>query len=540
MKQLHILIMGLMMSAASIAADLDSRIQYRADKVNKSLSLAEQYMSQDKAKYAKDYLHSAEQELKTIYEYYSGKFDEKHPTIVDMKSRISTLKGKLGQSPAAKTAVAETKPTDSVKPAEKLSGSLAYHITNIEKSLTSLEAELNNNKFKRAMSQLDNIDDRFKQKLKWNKGKFSPNHPKIVSVTQRITNLRLSINDKLAASDQAANSIKPVMNAINQLAPKITAAVTGGRHALMAISSAEAGYSTTRDIDKIKSILENLQQKADRINAILPNAENLVAAFRKQFPDQASILHVLPEKGYELDLQVSLLENNINYWSTDRKRTMQALVNSAKTSVAQSQKQLKDTKASDAAAVSYATGNVEMWSINFFGNIIDAVDVVYPAATANTPEVLTLSSEAKNLKTDAASIRKNIDTLGESIANLNKQKANFKTAKIAAATFPSSAKPIGSDATNVSQVLMEKFGHKPIKLGVYAPWETRTEARWVNDHWDVGTFKYLGVWMAKETVSGKFRVYRVTVRNRQKTDGSWGPLHYWSIGNSYEILKKNI
>jgi hypothetical protein len=30
------------------------------------------------------------------------------------------------------------------------------------------------------------------------------------------------------------------------------------------------------------------------------------------------------------------------------------------------------------------------------------------------------------------------------------------------------------------------------------------------------------------------------MRNKQKKDGTWGPMHYWSIGSSYEILEENI
>ena len=81
---------------------------------------------------------------------------------------------------------------------------------------------------------------------------------------------------------------------------------------------------------------------------------------------------------------------------------------------------------------------------------------------------------------------------------------------------------------------------KLVKVSIYSPWEERTEARWVNDHWVVGTYRYIGANCLAKLSSSKYMVYRMMFRNTQQKDGSWSPLEQWSVGHIYEIQKENI
>jgi hypothetical protein len=75
---------------------------------------------------------------------------------------------------------------------------------------------------------------------------------------------------------------------------------------------------------------------------------------------------------------------------------------------------------------------------------------------------------------------------------------------------------------------------------VHSPWDERTEARWVNSHWVVGTYRYVGGTLLAELPDGRYRVYRVSFRRTLGGDGAFGPLEAWGIGHSFEILAENI
>lgn len=55
----------------------------------------------------------------------------------------------------------------------------------------------------------------------------------------------------------------------------------------------------------------------------------------------------------------------------------------------------------------------------------------------------------------------------------------------------------------------------------------------------VGTFRYLGVWIAAKTPSGKTYVYLTQLRSQQR-GGTWEPAYYWGVSDSFEMLPENL
>jgi hypothetical protein len=447
-----IIMLSVFLSYFCHAADLDPRVIYHTDTVEKKLNQAEIYLNDNKLKFAEQQLTSAEKKLATIHKDYAGKFDENHPIMLGFKQRIAVIKSKLGMD------VAPT--TDS----------------------------------------------------------HAPNN----SANQNVTN------------------ISPVVNAIELLIPHVKQAVKDGRYAVIALSSVESNYSQYRNQDNLKSVLDDLQIKVSRINALLPEAELLVKTFRSQYPNQQSLDKAFPKQSSELNFMISTLENKLDSWRQVRDKAISQLISKAMDNIKRSENSLSSIDISKKAVTSSTIVDIEMWTINYYGYLIDAVDIVFQEQTKDTPEALQLSIQDKKTIQQAIGYKNQLALLEAKIAQLKNSAQVAVKDKIKNARFPADAKPMANDEKEVARLLANYFATEPLRIGVYAPWEERTKAKWLNGVWMVETFKYLGVWMLKKNESGKHLVYQVTMRNKQKTDGTWGPMHYWTIGSSYEMLEANI
>lgn len=544
MRSLIIFFLLLQISFANAADKLDSRITYRLDKAFKSLEYADSNISKNYLKDAEISIKSAEGELKQVFEYYSGKFDPEHPTIVKLQNQIAALKSKL-KMPV--TAVATSKKTTDSASAEstvsnqKLSGPLAYKMKQFWKSVEGIQNQIKYFKFKNASHSITQLKGNIKQQLEWNKEKVTAKHPEFVAISAEVDRLEAIIEENLAESEKLKKQLLPVITAINEINTNMQTALTEARYSMLAISSLESHYSQYRKQQKITDTIENIHLKVGRINALLPVAVNLADNFKKQFPDEQKLQDLLGNKGWDASVAADALVTAIKTWDEVSNKQMQQLVSDATVSIQAAMTKIDATNPADKTKTSVAISNAEFWAVNYYGPLLAAVDATYP--TGNTKDsAVPLSEKQKQLLKKAHDLQSKVIILENKIAKLTNASQAATTKRIAAARFPSkNTTRIGADEAEVSKVIDAQFSSKPLRMAVYAPWETRTEARWVNNnHWDVGTFKYLGVWIAKKTVSGKYRVYRMMVRNRKQANGSWGSLKYWSVGNSYQILKKNI
>ena len=444
--------LSLFLTLTCSAADLDPRVSYHTDAVDKQLSQAEVYLKDNKLKFAEQQLTSAEKKLATIYKDYAGKFDESHPIMLDFKQRINHIKSQF------------------------------------------------------------------------NKGTTPTSHIQSVSAPVNYKEL----------------NIRPLVKAIESLLPKVKQAAKDGRYAVMELSSVESDYSKYRKQATLKAVLDDLQIKVARINALLPEAEMLVNDFRKQYPDQASLDNAFPKKASDLGFMVGSLENSLASWRKDRDQAMNLLIDSAMNNLKRSQDSLNSIDINKKAMARSTISDVTMWTINYYGYLIDAVPMVLQEQTKDTPEVLKLTASDKQIISQSNDFKQQLAQLEKQIALIQNNAEVAVQEKIKNARFPSNALPIGGDEKQVAQLLTEHFKTEPLRLAVYAPWEETTRAKWINDIWTVETYKSLGVWVLKKNKSGKYFVYQVTMRNKQSSDGTWGPMHYWTIGSSYEILEGNI
>ena len=247
-------------------------------------------------------------------------------------------------------------------------------------------------------------------------------------------------------------------------------------------------------------------------------------------------MQILPNKSYDIMSAVANMSYQIKSWQEVKDRAAAEILKEARTEIQKAKVRLASkTKADRHSAI----GHVRMWAINYHGPLLAALPLIYPTDEKNADSVLTLTEAQKSSLAQAVTLAQEIRGLEDTIDKTLKARAAAHRARIAGARFPANAAPLSRGKAGILKALAAEFG-EPLRTGVYANWSSRKEARWIGHAWDVGVFNYVGVWVAAKTPSGKFRVYRTTLRQRKSTGGSWGPVRYWSVGQSFEILQENI
>ncbi|MDP6705150.1 MAG: hypothetical protein QF893_02310 [Alphaproteobacteria bacterium] len=112
MRRLTLLATALLVALASAplveAQELLSNIQRRVNSATDSLDKAEDLITRGEPKLSLGHIKGAQKEYDNIFNYYPGKFDPEHPTLVALKKRIAGLTARARQAPAAGAAPAAT------------------------------------------------------------------------------------------------------------------------------------------------------------------------------------------------------------------------------------------------------------------------------------------------------------------------------------------------------------------------------------------------------------------------------------------------
>ena len=168
--------------------------------------------------------------------------------------------------------------------------------------------------------------------------------------------------------------------------------------------------------------------------------------------------------------------------------------------------------------------------VRFSAALVEAVHAFHPG-----------ESNALTQRADALAPR--ILAIGATAARVRGEAADAEAALLAGARFPDTALT-GGEWDAVARTMAEVYAayapdHRLLKVVVSSPWEVRTEARW-RGRWIVGTYRYVGGWVAAELPGGGVRVYSLSFRRTLGADGKYGPLEVFGVGRNFRMLAENL
>lgn len=415
---------------------------------------------------------------------------------------------------------------------QKLDGRVAYRLKGLERSLDSADAALKAGKTAQAKTSLESARRQWKQINEYYPGKVDPSHPRIAKVKARLDQLAGSARSEAAASAATDANLAPLLETMKAQEKTVAAALKEARYKVMGFTSKIADFNQYRKLSVFDAPFAAAATLVETMDAVLPPATAAAAAFRAQHPDPALLKRRSP-RGWEALQTAELLDQHAQNWRRIKSSTANELLQNAEGTLQMSVTQLGHAakmkphvrKALANSARSSALAPTQVY--------VRFVRMLY----AGTPE----ANDASAVLARTATVEKKVADLSQTIAKTLGDAENERKVRLANARFPALDK---GDAKLHALIEKSYAAFAPdrtiLKVGVHAPFETRTEARWRQNRWDIGTFKYLGATVCSKTKKGTCRVHRLTLRQRRAPDGTFGPLKVFGVGSSYEILEENV
>lgn len=419
--------------------------------------------------------------------------------------------------------------------ADKLPGKVAYAVQKQDKAISSVEQALKQGDAKRARRVLDQLKEDLANTREYNKAKVPADHPAYQRIETAIGKLEAALADHEKRAGAVAEALGPAVEALNEQREAVDLAMREARSAINKLTSVEMAFETNQDQGPLHVAITELGDKVAAMNGRVPAATAVIDAFFTEFGNERKLRETMPNKSRDIWASVEALQRQLTTWERLRDKTADKLVRAAEQSIGDAPNLLKRKGAARMVAIT----EVQAWAIGFHGTMLRAVEALLPQAgkDADPDSVVELSSRQQQNADKVVKLRGDIEKLKKQIVRIKRAAAKAAKARLAKQRFPK-GKKLGAQKAAVMAALKASIG-KPLRVVVSSPWDVRKEARFKNGRWHVNTFKYMTVWMAKKTKSKKYMVYRVTVRQR-KNGASWGPVKYWSVGESFEVLKKNL
>jgi len=556
---------------------LNSMVAYSLKKIPPALEKAEKMADQGDLKNAKVYLESARNNWDMINKDFKNKFDPDHPDIVAVRKQLKAVTAMLAQPPAGvegtsvpgkevpaepakvkKEAVpdkeAPAKPVKAKGPAitDPLPSTMIYEMKQFGPALDKVEEYVEAMELRTAKNLLGKAQHEWDTKKGWDKGKFNPKHPDVVALDARFAEVTKAVNKLGAKADYAAENLPAALDAVAGSSKRLYKTYEKARVAIRNLSSLRSDFDrgSEDDIGKLLTKMDEVRVLVERVNAILPDALGAARAFRKQYPDFKALDKLVRKgtkfSGYEAGKQVKRLEAFPADWLREVSFTIKEALDEADSNIAQyGTDNLDSLKGRDKALKSSAANAAEHWVLDYSSIMIETINTLLPELPENAqpslPEFVAVRQDFLNR---AADMEKSMEKVAKAVSKVRKEVVNADLRRLADARFPKSKYTGGkwSDAKKAiraawAQKIKDK---KLVKVAIYSPWEEISEARWVNDSWVVGTYRYIGVNCLAKLSSGKYMVYRMMFRSTKQADGNWSTLEQWSVGHVYEILEENI
>lgn len=526
---------------------LNAMVAYSLKKVPPALEKADKLATQGDVQNAKVYLESAQKMWDMIHKDFKGKFDENHPDIVAVRKQLEAVKAKVEGSAAPKEETsAVPAATGGPTASEPLPSTMVYEMKqfgNLERIMEYVEAmELQNAKDAMERAQIG-----WDTKKEWNKGKFNPNHPDVVALDARFAEVTKAVNALGSKADNAAGNLPAALEAVAGNSTRLYETYEQARTAIRDLSSLRSDFDrgSEDDIGKLRANMDAVRVLVERVNAILPGSLAAARAFRAQYPD-LNALDKLVQDGYQAGQKVKRVEEFPVEWLREVSFVINEALDEAKNNIAQyGTDRLDRLQGSNETLKTSAANAAEHWVLDYSSIMLDMISTLLPElpteAQASLPKLV---AARQDFLKQAAAMEASMEPVAKAVSAIRKDVVDAASRRLEGARFPKSEYTGGewSDAEkSIRAAWAKKVTDKElVKVAVYAPWETRAEARWVNDHWVVGTYRYIGANCLGKLSSGKYLTYRMLFRNTLQDDGKWSPLEQWSVGHVYEVLAKNI
>ncbi len=529
MKNLF-LVVSLLLLTVSLGAqkELSGRVARRVDTVNQHLAAVEKDIASQNLKGAKSSLLSAQKEMKKIFSWYKGKFDESHPKFVATQTRLQKAEGALGAT-ASKAPVMKPVSQPVAKGSKKLHYKVVQALAGVEKYLLATEAAVAGQNIKDAKSALAAAERAMEKLHSWHKDKFSVTDPQYLVTKKHL--------DKVVASVRGDGGLTAQAGALTAGLDGVIGSLSEGKarlkKAMFDLRQAMSAYGSASGDESIATAMAATRSCIDVAMETLTVSEATAAQFRKQFPDMATLKN-LTKKGQKAESVIESIEEFRGRFERLREGEMMPRVRDCKKALVSSKKALaRDGGNPDIAdvAVDRAKGTAEMLQIT--ADYIEALAGPKGLRSAKIGEYLQGSKE----------MREGALALRMQAAKVAAEDADAKKFAMGRLRFPKTAyegAKWNAERKEMAVVFEASTKDKrAYRCTVHSPWEQRTEARWRNDRWLVGTYKYLGGTVMGKLADGRYRVYRISFRRTQQGDGSFGPLEAFGFGHSFEILAEN-
>lgn len=532
-KQVPVVIAKPATPASNLSAALNSKVTRKMETVSSHLDSAEKYISVNSQKQAKRSVDSAKKELNNIFSWYEGKFDPNHPEIVALQKRVATVSSNVGNGESVVSNNTET--TASKKEtSNKLSRNALYFIKKIDNASTNIQSQLENKQYENAERSLIKARKDYDILLTKNKNEISTSHSEAIRIAKLLDKLESELTTQKADKKKLGEVLNHVFSVIDQTLPILDKAVTETRYAIYKLRDLNNNEISANEISQH---ISDFRERLDRVASLVPDARELVNTFNLRLSEKEKLLRLFPKTYPPASGSVSKINGLINILEKELDNQLATIVGTAEERINSA-----NTDLAAGALNINNKGGIEQYVIGISDPLLDVIKLTYQTKAENPNGFPSSTSQRMLLRTKALKYQEEIATIaqkvlqGEAAARLQAQN------KLAAARFPEESIPVSSsDKAMIVEAFEQEFGSDSLlKFAVYSNWEKRVEAKWINDLWVVNTFNYLGIWAAKKTISGKYRVYRINLRRLLQQDGNWGPLKHRSVGHSYEILKENI
>jgi len=547
MKSITLLLATLMLLACTLRAQkLDSKVVRRITTISKSLDNLDKAVASGNVKDAKSSLKAAEKEMGKILSWHKGKFDESHADFVAIQKRLAQSKVKvLGTAGAAEKPV--ERPVG-VNPAtngkggggKDLDGKVTKRIETISEHLDNLAKSVSAQNLGDAKSYLASAEKEMGKILSWYKGKFDESHPDFVAIKKRLAAGKESLTGEggLAASAEGVGrALDAVLETMISNQKDLNQGLDELRKYTARYGSALSKSDRKGNDRRIDTAISDIRNSVEKTLSVYGVAEETARDFEKQYPD-VRVLKNLVKNTLDAEWALKGLKKFPEDWMRVRMSDVKSTLYNARSSTKDSIKALERGLAKPefmehALAGAKYTVILSERAHEFTAALLGSYDL--PKGTTN--------KTWSDLRASHGELAKEVDELSVLLAKAQKTNSNLKAMKLAKARFHETQYKGGEWVQVCKEMSIAFESHtkdkKVHRIAVHSAWDQRTEARWRTNRWIVGTYRYVGGTVLALLPDGRYRVYRISFRRTQQSNGSFGPIQVFGIGHSYEVLAEN-
>ena len=507
----------------AIAGNLPYRVRTKVEALSRDLANAEKKLEAGKTSQARSYLTSAKAGLESLHKNHAGQFEASHPDIVALEKRIAAVEKRIGGG-ATGTSGSSSGTDDSggKATAAPLSSSVTRHLSKIESALSSADKQLAKEDLNAATSAFGEAKRHRANLDAWFAGQFDPSHATIRAIDQRIAAVGAKV-EGLSGDAAGVGAVLPgVIDALKDAATRLQTAWKPLNLAMIA---------SPPDVSKVRTHL-------DGVRDVAPSALEVAKRFREQFPNAAR-LQRLSDRANEALTHCEAIEYVGGQFNGAVTRQTERALKKVKDAI-----QMGETVKAQMGGNAQLKGALAMQLDNAAKEAepwLEAIGLFHPRPHSGAPMV---TPKSQAVTVEAEQLAKRVAAMRADAARLRNEEVELVKLTISKARFPKT-EYVGGEWDDVAALcgkvyLGQMSDRQLLRVAVRSPWDERTEARWRNERWVVGTYRYVGVWLCSRAPTGNCWVYGMSFRHTKQPEGSWGALEYWGVGTAYPILEDNV